>query len=34
MGTGHYRVCGMVSSDGDGLVEMAMATNVAMFDNE
>jgi len=34
MGTGHHRVCGVVSPDSDGLVEMAMATDVATFDNE
>jgi len=34
MGTGHHHVCGVVSPDSDGLVEMAIATDVAMFDNE
>jgi len=34
MGTGHHHVCGVVSPNSDRLVEMAMATDVAMFNNE
>jgi len=30
---GYHRVCGVVSPDSDGLVEMAMASNGATFDD-
>jgi len=32
MGTGYHHVCGMVSLNGDRLVEMVMASDVVTFD--
>jgi len=32
MGTGYHRVCSVVSPDGDRLVAMAMASDVATFE--